>query len=99
MEMKKFNNLTFIQFLYQVGMFSEDKKLEEYSEEEKNVAYERYIKALSASIRGTGSVFLKRDTKDIFTNNFNRRIMGIHQANHDVQIVVDQVCFPKKQLK
>jgi hypothetical protein len=72
-------------------MFSGDKKLEDCSEKEKNFAYERYINALSASIRGTGSVFLKRDTKDILTNNFNRRIMGIHQANHDIQIVVDQV--------
>ena len=90
-ELRQFNNLTFIQFLYQVGMFSTDRNLEEYTEEEKILAYDRYIKALSASIRGTVSVFLKRETKDIFTNNFNRRIMGIHKANHDVQIVVDQV--------
>ena len=74
-------------------MFELDKKLEHYSEKEREAAYERYINALSASIKGTGSVILKRGTKDIMTNNFTRRIMGVHQANHDIQIVVDQVCI------
>ena len=92
-ELKNFNNLKFIQFLHEVGMFSDDKNLESYTKKEKNLAYERYIQALSASIRGSGSIFLKRDTKDILTNNYNRRLMGIHQANHDIQIVVDQVCL------
>ena len=95
-ELKQFNNLSFIQFLHKVGMFSEDKNLETYTKEEKKFAYERYLNALSASIRGTGSIFLKRNTKDILTNNFNRRLMGVHQANHDIQIVVDQVCCPVK---
>ena len=88
-----FKNFSFIQFLHEVGMFELDKKLEHYSEKEKEAAYERYMNALSASIKGTGSVILRRDTKDIMTNNFNRRIMGVHQANHDIQIVVDQVCI------
>ena len=86
-----FSNLTFIEFLYEVGMFESKKPLEECSSKEKALAYQRYIKALSASIRGSGSIFLKRETKDILTNNFNRKLMGIHQANHDLQIVVDQV--------
>ena len=72
-------------------MFKGNKKLEECSRNEKDIAYKRYIAAISASIKGSGSVFLQRDTKDVMTNNFNRRIMEIHQANHDVQIVVDQV--------
>ena len=63
-ELKNFNNLKFIQFLHEVGMFSDDKNLESYTKKEKNLAYERYIQALSASIRGSGSIFLKRDTKD-----------------------------------
>ena len=96
-ELQQFNNLSFIQFLHEVGMFSEDKSLERYTNKEKNLAYERYMRALSASIRGTGSIFLKRNTKDILTNNFNRRIMGVHQANHDIQIVVDQVSYPVKK--
>ena len=96
-EFKHFKNLNFIQFLYEVGMFSEDKVFESYTKKEKNLAYERYTRALSASIRGTGSIFLKRNTKDILTNNYNRRLMGIHKANHDIQIVVDQVCLSKSE--
>jgi hypothetical protein len=73
-------------------MFENDKRAGNYTENEKNVAYQRYINALSASVRGTGAVFLQRATKDVFTNNFNRRLLGVHKANHDLQIVVDQVC-------
>ena len=92
-EFKNLKSLTFIEFLFEVGMFEREKNIEEYSLTEKREAYNRYTNALSASVRGTGSVFLKRETKDIFTNNFNRRLMGIHKANHDIQIVVDQVMF------
>ena len=35
-------------------------------------------------------MFLKRNPKDVFTNNFNPNLMLIHGANHDVQMVVDQ---------
>ena len=90
-DLKYFQSLSFIGFLYEVGMFSNNKKLNRYSLKEKNDAYQRYINALSASVRGTGSVFLKRETKDVFTNNYNRKLMGIHKANHDIQMVVDQV--------
>ena len=88
---KDLTNLTFMQFLFEVGMFETDKKLKQCSKNEKAKAYERYINAISASIRGTGSIFLKRKMKDLFTNNFNRRLMEVHKANHDIQIVVDQV--------
>ena len=54
------------------------------------MAFKRYLDAISASVKGSGSVFLQRRTKDIFTNNFNRRLMEVHKANHDLQIVVDQ---------
>ena len=88
---KSFNKFSFIKFLYEVGMFLREKQIEDYSESEKEAAYIRYIDALSASIRGTGAVFVKRATTDVFTNNFNRRVLGVHKANHDIQIVVDQV--------
>jgi hypothetical protein len=91
-QLRMFYELNFLQFLFEVGMFEEDKKMEDFSEAEKKSAYQRYIDALSASVRGTGSVFLRRGTKDVFTNNFNRRLLGVHKANHDIQIVVDQVC-------
>ena len=59
-------------------MFEEDAKLENCIRKEKAAAFQRYKDAMSASIRVTGSVFIQRNTKDVFTNNFNRRIMGIH---------------------
>ena len=92
-ELKSFNEMTFLQYLFEVGMFENDKPIEKLTESEKDEAYRRYLNALSVSVRGTGSVFLQRLTKDIFTNNFNRRLLGVHKANHDLQIVVDQVCF------
>jgi hypothetical protein len=91
---KQLKSQTFLQFLHEVGMFSTDKQIENYTSAEKDCAYQRYINALSASIKGTGSVFLKRETKDLFTNNFNRQLMYVHKANHDIQIVVDQVWQP-----
>jgi hypothetical protein len=89
---ESFKKMTFLQFLFEVGMMEMDKNIEDFSENEKCAAYQRYINALSASVRGTGAVFLKRATKDVFTNNFNRRLLGVHKANHDLQMVVDQVC-------
>ena len=82
---------TFLKFLYEVGMFECDKSLENYSDSEKHNALKRYLNALSASVRGTGTVLIKRKMKDLFTNNFNRRLLGVHKANHDIQIVIDQV--------
>ena len=52
-------------------------------------ANKRYEKALSAGVKGTGAIFCKRDPCDIFTNNFNPNIMEIHEANHDLQCIVD----------
>ena len=72
-------------------MFETEKNLEHYNTQEKTKAYQRYLDAISASVRGSGAVFLERRTKDLFTNNFNRKLMGTHKANHDLQIVVDQV--------
>ena len=88
---KTFKNITFLQSLFDVGMFEENKTIETLSEKEKEAGYQRYLNALSASVRGTGAIFLKRNPKDVLTNNFNRRIMSVHKANHDIQIVIDQV--------
>ena len=91
LDLEYFRNLTFLEFLQDVGMFSSEKQLGKYTAKEKNDAYNRYINALSAPIRGTSAVILKRGTKDVFTNNYNRNLMKIHKANHDIQMVVDQV--------
>jgi hypothetical protein len=90
-QFKTFKKSTFFQFLFDVGMFEGGKNIENLSIKEKTDGYQRYLNALSASVRGTGAIFLKRNPKDVLTNNFNRRIMGVHKANHDIQIVIDQV--------
>ena len=37
----------------------------------------------------SGLLILKRETKDIFTNNFNRQLILIHGANMDIQYCSD----------
>ena len=86
----KLKSLDFWQFLFEVGMFEVEKTFENYTESDKQKAKTRYLNALAASIRGSGSVFLRRGTKDLFCNNFNPNLMLLHGANHDLQVVVDQ---------
>jgi hypothetical protein len=72
----KFTNYTFDEFLCAVGMTEDD-----------------YINALSTSVgsQGVGSeVFLKRDCKDVFTNNYNKQILDIHRANMDLSFILDE---------
>ena len=88
---KQFKKTTFLEFLFNVGMFQENKRIQQLSESDKKAGYQRYLNALSVSVRGTGAIFLKRKPKDVLTNNFNRRLMSVHKANHDIQIVIDQV--------
>jgi hypothetical protein len=49
----------------------------------------RYHTALRAGIKGVASVLPKRDLQNLFTNNFNTKIMKIHPANHDIQLCID----------
>ena len=78
---KDLKKLSFPQFLIEVGMY----KTNETTYDE---AKQRYLSALSASVKGSGAVFIKRDPKDIFCNNFNPNLMYIHGANHDLQTIV-----------
>ena len=86
----KLKILKYWEFLYEVGMFEDEKSLEQFTELERQKAKTRYLNALTASIRGSGAVFLRRGLHDVFTNNFNPNLMLIHGANHDLQVVVDQ---------
>ena len=86
----KLKRMSFNEFLADVGMLIEDKPIHKCSVQEIKQARQRYLEALSLSVRGTGSVLIRREPKDIFTNNFNPTLMEIHGANHDVQPVVDQ---------
>ena len=83
---EKLKDLNFWEFLYTVGMFVDDKSIQNYSDDEKEAAKSRYLNALSASVQGTAMVFMKRKVKDIFVNGFNKKIMRIFKANHDLQI-------------
>ena len=66
-------------YLYSAGMFDESKSLEEYSEVDKLEAKNRYLNALSAVVRGSAMLVLKR--KDICINEYNPKIMKLYKAN------------------
>ena len=40
-------------------------------------------------MKNSGLLVLRRETKDIFTNNYNVRLMNIHRANIDLQFISD----------
>ena len=87
---KRLKEFNFWEFIHEVGMFDGNKMLKDYSDQEKQVAKTRYLDAISASIQGNATVILKREVKDIFLNGYNKKIMKLHKANHDLQICIDQ---------
>ena len=86
----RLQKMDFYEFLYASGMFYEDKNYKNYTKQEKEVAKCRYLNALSASVQGSASVFMKREVKDIFLNGYNKKIMRLFKSNHDLQICIDQ---------
>ena len=86
----RLQHMDFWEFLWNVGMFDTYKLISEYSKEEKRKAKQRYVDAISASVSGTAMIVLKRKVQDIFVNGYNPKLMRIHQANHDLQICIDQ---------
>ena len=80
--------MTFEKYLEEVGMLSTvDNTLtkpEQYEE-----ALTKYETAIRVSVRGTCSIHPKHDTKDVFTNNFNNKLMMMANANHDIQLCTD----------
>jgi len=87
--MTKWKNMTFLEFLYEVGMFQQNKFLEYMTEDEIVAAKDRYLKALSASVQGNATVILKREVRDIFINPYNLKIIRLFKSNHDLQICID----------
>ena len=87
-EWKIFKKLTFNEFLYHVGMFREGKQIDD--EGEFVIARKRYLEALRCEVKSSGLVLLKRNTQDIFTNNFNKILIKLHQANQDIQFISDE---------
>ena len=75
-------------FLKNVGMFSQVNQhlpKEEQMEEAKH----RYHTALRCGIRGQSQVFGQRNLTNLFTNNYNPKLMASHSANHDIQLCDD----------
>ena len=87
---KSMKKQSFLQFLFEVGMFQVLKPLANYTTVEIEEAIQRYHNALGCSLKGTGGVFLKRKVENIWINAYNPMLLKLHGANHDIQIVVDQ---------
>lgn len=85
---KKLRNMDFKTFLEKAGMYSNVS--ENLPETERFAqAKSRYCNALRAEIKGYVKIFPKRDLKNMFTNNFNKTLIKIHPANHDIQFCCD----------
>lgn len=85
-EWKTFKSLSFNEFLYEVGM------LEGLLNDETAItkARARYLTALRCEVKSSGLFLLRRNTEDIFTNNFNKKLIKIHSANQDIQYITDE---------
>ena len=86
----RLKEMNFWQFLNSVGMFVDQKQIHEYTDEEKQTAKQRYLNAISSSVQGTAIMIMKFKVKDIFMNGYNKQIMRVHKANHDLQICIGQ---------
>ena len=88
---QQFLKMDFNQFLFAVGMFEDEEKTFPGGDEKKiEKARTRYLTALRCEVKSTGYIVLERTTKDVFTNNFNKELIGLHPANIDVQFITDE---------
>lgn len=83
-----FIQMSFFDFLYEVGMFESADQREDPEAQLK--ARERYLTALRSEVKSSGLLVLRRETKDVFTNNYNLKLMNLHEANIDIQIISDE---------
>ena len=73
-ERNRFFELSFDEFLVELGL-RED----------------QYYLGLRSMNKSKGvQVFLQRDCKDVFTNNYNERVLQLHQANIDCSYITDE---------
>ena len=82
---KKFKQLSFYEFLYQVGIFEKEDECKDKNAKLK--ARKRYLTALRCEVKSTGLLLLHRDPEDILTNNYNKVMIKIHKANQDIQLI------------
>ena len=85
---KNFKKMTFNEFLYEVGMFADGKELLDKSALKQ--ARNRYLNALRCEVKSSGMLILRRRPEDILTNNFNKKLIKLHQANIDIQYITDE---------
>ena len=85
---QKLRKMDFKTFLQTTGMFS---SVSDKLSEAKRFSHAkaRYYNALRAGIKGYAKIFPKRDLKNLFINNFNKKLMKVHPANHDIQFCGD----------
>lgn len=88
-EWREFQSMSFAQFLFAVGMYEDNAVFEDEDEESFKKAQERYFTALRCDVKSTGYILLERSCADVFINNFNKNIILMHPANHDLQFVTD----------
>ena len=86
---KNFCNMDFGTFLFEVGMYDEE-SFESSDTKAFEKAKQRYLTALRFDVKKSGYLLLRRMPKDIFTNNFNKYLINIHQANQDIQYITDE---------
>ena len=79
----KFKQLSFYEFLWNVGMFETGEELRD--ENARLKARARYLTALRCEVKTSGLLLLRQDPEDILTNNFNKLLIKVHQANQDIQ--------------
>ena len=85
----KLKHMTFFEFLYAAGMFGVDHFFDQVTDKDRFNARQRYLTAISVSVRGSATVILKRQVKDMFMNGYNKRLMQLFKSNHDLQICID----------
>ena len=87
-EWLNFLNLTFNEYLFEVGMFEKYEDI--HNENALANALRRYYTALRCEVKSTGLLLIKRNTCDVFTNNFNKTLIKMHEANQDIQLIFDE---------
>ena len=83
-----FKEMPFYKYLFEVGMFEAGKNQDDKIACE--VARKRYLTALRCEVRSSGLLLLRRGNEDVFTNNYNIKLLQIHEANEDVQFITDE---------
>ena len=73
-EQKKFSILSFDEFLHELGL-----------------SEKQYMDGLKMMVKSKGNqVFVKRDCKDVFCNNYNPNLLWLHRANLDVSPITNE---------